>query len=69
MEFNKIDNLLGGETDDNVPRFITQKWIEVHDQSNNDYDVSKPIRFKTPMLRSNLCDYSECLGKRNNYYC
>ena len=59
MEFNKIDNLLGGETDDNVPRFITQKWIEVHDQSNNDYDVSKPIRFKTPMLRSNLCDYSE----------
>ena len=58
MEFNKIDNLLG-PTKDNVPRFIAKKWIEVHDQSNNDYNKSKPIRFKTPMLRSNLYDYSD----------
>ena len=59
MEFNKTDKLLDGETDVNVPRFITQKWVEVHDQSNNDSGVSKPIRFKNPMLRSDLCDYSE----------
>ena len=58
MEFNKIDNLLG-KTEDNVPRFITKKWVEVHDQSNNDYNTSKPIRFKTSMLRSDLCDYSD----------
>ena len=31
--------------EDNVPRFITKKWIEVQDQSNNDYNTSKPIRF------------------------
>ena len=33
MEFNKIDNLLNGETEDNVPRYITRKWVEVHNQS------------------------------------
>ena len=32
MEYQKITNLLG-KTSDKVPRFITKKWIEVHDQS------------------------------------
>ena len=31
MEYQKITNLLGS-TFDKVPRFITKKWIEVHDQ-------------------------------------
>ena len=45
-----------------MPRFITKKWIEVHDQSataENRYKPSKQIRFKTSMLRSDLCDYSD----------
>ena len=59
MEYQKITNLLS-TTSDNVPRFITKKWIEVHDQSGNDrYNPSKQIRFKTSMLRSNLCDFSD----------
>ena len=58
MEFNKINNLLVSEHDD-VPRFITKKWIEVQSQSGNTYNTSKPIRFKTSMLRSDLCDYSD----------
>ena len=58
MEFNKIDNLLG-QTEDNVTRFIRKKLVEVHDQSSNDYNTSKPIRFKTSVLRSDLCDYSD----------
>ena len=29
MEFNKINNLLGPAHDE-VPRFITKKWIEVN---------------------------------------
>ena len=33
MEYQKITNLLD-TTPDNVPRFITKKWIEVHDQIN-----------------------------------
>ena len=31
MEYQKITNLLG-HTSDKVSRFITKKWIEVHDQ-------------------------------------
>ena len=57
MEYQKITNLLGS-TSDNVPIFITKKWIEVHDPSREIYNTSKQIRFKTPMLRSDLCDYS-----------
>ena len=48
MEFNEFNNLL-----------ITKKWIEVQSQSRNTYNTSKPIRFKTSMLRSGLCDYSD----------
>ena len=43
-----------------MPKFITRKWIEIHDQygnAENRYRPSKQIRFKTPML-SDLCDYS-----------
>ena len=31
MEYKKIVNLLD-TTSDTVPRFVTKKWIEVHDQ-------------------------------------
>ena len=55
MEHQKIANLLGN-IPDKVPRFITKKWIEVHDQSGN---PNKQIRFKTSMLRSDLCDYND----------
>ena len=61
MEYQKIINLLD-TISDNVPRFITKKWIEVHDQSGSAEDRQKPskqIRFKTSMLRSDLCDFSD----------
>ena len=61
IEYQKITNLLD-TTSDNVPRFITKKWVEVHDQSGSADDRYKPnkqIRFKTSMLRSDLCDYSD----------
>ena len=60
MEYQKITNLLGAKIDE-IPRFITKKWLEVHDQSGSADDRYKPnkqIRFKT-MLRSDLCDYSD----------
>ena len=56
MGYQKIKSLLG-TTSDNVPRFITEKQIEVHNQSGNAeerYNSSKQIRFKTSMLRSDL---------------
>ena len=49
-------------TSDNVPRFITKKRIEVHDQSahaEDRYKPSKQIRFETSMLRWDLCDFSD----------
>ena len=61
MEYQKNTNFLG-TTLDEVPRFITKKWVEVHDQSGSADDRYKPnkqIRFKTSMLRSDLCDYSD----------
>ena len=58
MECQRIKNLLG-DTSDKVPRFITKKWIEVHNQSGETYNTKKQIRFKTSMSRSNLCDYSD----------
>ena len=61
MEQQKIENLLDTKSD-NVPRFITKKWVEVHDQSGSAeyrYKSSKQIRFKTSMLRSDLCDFSD----------
>ena len=61
MEYQKIANLLD-TTLDEVRRFITNKWVEVHDQSGSADDRYKPnkqIRFKTSMLRSDLCDYSD----------
>ena len=61
MKYQKITNLLDAKPD-NVPRFITKKWIEIHDQSGNAeyrYKPSKQIRFKTSMLQPDLCDYSD----------
>ena len=60
MEFQKIINLLDTTSDDkDLPRFVTKKWIEVYDQSGKNYNVNREIRIKTPMLRSDLCNFSD----------
>ena len=58
MEYQKITNLLDN-TYDKVPRFINKKWIEIFDQSGGTYSTNRKIRFKTQMLRSDLCDYND----------
>ena len=58
MEYQKIKNVLDN-IPNKVPRFITKKWIEVYDQSGETYNTNKQIRFKTSMLRSDLCDFSD----------
>ena len=55
MEHNNISKLLNGST---VSNFVTRAWIKVYDLSDDQYFLNKNIRFKTPMLRSNLCDYN-----------
>ena len=42
MEYQKITNLLGSILNKG-PRFITKKWIEVHDQSGGAYNTNKQI--------------------------
>ena len=54
MEYQKIENLLES-TLDNLSKFRTRNWIERNDESRRNYGNSD-IRFKTTMLRSNLCD-------------
>ena len=58
MEYQKIRHLLGN-TSDEVHRFITKKWVEVHDQSGGKYNTIKQIKLKAPILRSGLCDYDD----------
>ena len=58
MGYQGLMNLLD-TISDNVPRFITRKWIEVHNQSGNAenrYKSSKKIRFKKSMLQSDVWD-------------
>ena len=60
MEFQKIVNFIGTTSDnEDLPTFVTKKWIEVYDQSEGNYSVNKEIRIKTSMLRSDLCDFSD----------
>ena len=58
MEYQKIENLLNDEL--NKPsKFRTRNWVEINDEARGAYSPNKQIRFKTAMLRSSLCDYSD----------
>ena len=57
MEYNKINNLLGSESEQ-LSKFVTTEYVKSNSLSNM-YDENKSIRFKTPMLRSDLCDYAD----------
>ena len=58
MEYQKIINLL-----DNTPnkptKFRTKNWVEINGDSRGTYNTNSQIKFKTSMLRSSLCDYSD----------
>ena len=57
MEYDKINNLLGSESE-NLSKFVTREYVRVNSLSNT-YNENKSVRFKTPMLRSDLCDYAD----------
>ena len=63
MEYDKINILLlsednESEVSEQSSKFVTREYVKVNSLSNM-YNENKSIRFKTPMLRSNLCDYSD----------
>ena len=58
MEYQKIANLLDSAS--NQPsKFRTRNWVEINDESRGGYTTGSDIKFKTAMLRSSLCDYSD----------
>ena len=57
MEYDKISNLLDSESE-NLSKFVTREYVRVNSLSST-FDENKSIRFKTHMLRSDLCDYSD----------
>ena len=58
MEYYKVRNLL-----DNTPnqpsKFRTKNHVEINDDSQGTYDTNSQIKFKTSILKSSLCDYSD----------
>ena len=66
MEYDKINNLLRSEElgsavdseSEHLSKFVTRDYVRVNSLSNT-YNENKSIRFKTPMLRSDLCDYAD----------
>ena len=60
MEHDKINNLLLSEDNENevLSKFVTREYVRINSLLNA-YNENKSIRFKTPMLRSSLCDYSD----------
>ena len=60
MEYDKINNLLLSEDNEceELSKFVTGQYVRVNSLLNT-YNGNKSTRFKTPMLRSNLCDYSD----------
>ena len=58
MEYRKITNLLD-DSSNKISKFRTKNWVEINDELRGKYNVDKQIRFKTTMLKSNLCDYSD----------
>ena len=58
MEYQKIANLIDG-TPIQPSKFRTRNWVEINDESRGAYNVNSQIKFKTTMLKSSLCDYSD----------
>ena len=60
MEYDKINNLLLSEDNESeqLSKFVTREYVRVNSLLDT-YNENKSVRFKTPMLRSDLCDYSD----------
>ena len=46
-------------TSNQPSKFRTKNWVEINDEARGTYSPNKQIKFKTSMLRSSLCDYSD----------
>ena len=58
MEYQKITNLID-DASNQPPKFRTRNWVEINDESKGTCNTNSQIKFKTKMLKSSLCDYSD----------
>ena len=58
MEHQKIANLLDSASI-KPSKLRAKNWVERNDDIRDAYSPNKQIRFKTTILRSSLCDYSD----------
>ena len=58
MEYQKIANSID-DTSNQPSKFRKKNWVEINDESRGTYNVHSQIKFKTTMLKSSLCDYSD----------
>ena len=58
MEYQEVANLID-DSSSQPSKFGTKNWVEINDESRGTYNVNNQIKFKTTMLKSSLCDYSD----------
>ena len=58
MEYQNIENLIE-DASNQLSKFRTKNLVEINDESRGAYNVNSQIKFKTTVLKSSLCDYSD----------
>ena len=58
MEYQKIKNLID-DVSNQPSKVRTENWVEINDESRATCNDNSQIKFKTTMLKSSLCDYSD----------
>ena len=58
MSIRKIINLLNN-TSNQRSKFRTKNWFETNDEARGTYNTNSQNEFKTSMLKSSVCDYSD----------
>ena len=58
MEYQNIANLID-DTSNQLSKFKTKNLININDESRATFNPNGQIKFKTTMLKSSLCDYSD----------
>ena len=58
MEYQKVTTLLDNALNE-PSKFRTRNQVEINDGSGGTYNPNKQIKFKTAMLKSILCNYSD----------
>ena len=58
MEYQKLANFIDDASNQHS-KFKTKNWVEINEESRGTYNVNSQIKFKTTMLKSSLCDYSD----------